>query len=217
LQLGQCRLHHGDQKRACGHRPGVRIGAAPSRTGCTCRPRTAGAASPTPSSKRITSSTRPGLYEALRLSPRKAGLASTSPSPAPCKVFETLEGTCSVKNAPLGESRALAVDYESLQPDAPARVATWTFLPPDARRIKGYELMASPTLYSGQTVRARVVADAKTPSPSHVASLSRSMRKTTSSSRSTDRKRRSRPVRRTSLSGKFRTHREPRLRSLASR
>lgn len=85
--------------------------------------------------------------------------------PGSVQGFETLEGTCSIKNAPLGESRALAVDYESLQPDAPARVATWTFLPPDARRIKGYELMASPTLYSGQTVRARVVADAQNTEP----------------------------------------------------
>ena len=72
------------------------------------------------------------------------------------------EGACSVRNVPFGDGRALAIDYCGLGPaasDVPARVATATFLLPEATRIKGYELVASPTLYPGQTVRARVVAD----------------------------------------------------------
>ena len=36
---------------------------------------------------------------------------------------------------------------------------TPTFIPPDALTMKGYELLASPTLYSGQVVSLRVEAD----------------------------------------------------------
>ena len=42
-------------------------------------------------------------------------------------------------------------------------MATPTFIPPEALALKGYDLTASPTLYPGQTVRARVEADAANP------------------------------------------------------
>jgi hypothetical protein len=38
-------------------------------------------------------------------------------------------------------------------------VATATFIPPEAIEMPGYSLLASPTLYPGQTVRAAVAAD----------------------------------------------------------
>jgi hypothetical protein len=42
-----------------------------------------------------------------------------------------------------------------------ARATTATFVPPEAKEMPGYTLLASPTLYPGQTVRADVVADAR--------------------------------------------------------
>ena len=35
---------------------------------------------------------------------------------------------------------------------------TPTFTPPEVTRMRTYELMATPLVYSGQTVRARVIA-----------------------------------------------------------
>ncbi len=57
-------------------------------------------------------------------------------------------------------SRSLAVRYEHLAPGRVARVSTPTFVPPEAIDMPDYRLLASPTLYPGQNVRARVVADA---------------------------------------------------------
>ncbi|MCL6432592.1 MAG: ADP-ribosylglycohydrolase family protein, partial [Anaerolineae bacterium] len=72
-------------------------------------------------------------------------------------------GTAALENIPghsrLG-SRALALRYRHLAPGRGARVGTATFIPPEASGLGHYELMASPTLYPGQTVRARLEADA---------------------------------------------------------
>lgn len=61
-------------------------------------------------------------------------------------------------------SRSLAVHYQGLAMGCVGRVETPTFIPSSelARYFdeRGYRLLASPTLYSGQTVRARVVASA---------------------------------------------------------
>jgi ADP-ribosylglycohydrolase len=54
--------------------------------------------------------------------------------------------------------RSLAIRYHRLAPGRAARVATATFIPPQARHMAGYELLASPTLYPGQTVRAGLSA-----------------------------------------------------------
>jgi len=67
-----------------------------------------------------------------------------------------------------GHSRAgagsLAIHYRGVAPARSARVATPTFIPSRALSDyfikRGYALYASPTLYSGQTVRAAVAADA---------------------------------------------------------
>ncbi|HVU11029.1 MAG TPA: ADP-ribosylglycohydrolase family protein, partial [Phototrophicaceae bacterium] len=48
-------------------------------------------------------------------------------------------------------------------PEQTVRVSTATFIPPDAIQMPGYALMASPTLYPGQTIRAHVAADASNP------------------------------------------------------
>ena len=55
--------------------------------------------------------------------------------------------------------RSLAIRYQHIAKGRTARVATATFVPPEAMRMGGYSLIASPTLYSGQKVRGRVIAD----------------------------------------------------------
>lgn len=71
-------------------------------------------------------------------------------------------GTASIANVE-GHSargrRSLAIHYQDVSADGTARVATPTFIPPDAIDMPGYGLLASPTLYPGQIVRARVSAD----------------------------------------------------------
>jgi len=59
--------------------------------------------------------------------------------------------------------RSLAIQYRSLAPGRVGRVSTPTFLPPEAVNMPGYSLMASPTLYPGQTVRAVAVAGEDNP------------------------------------------------------
>jgi hypothetical protein len=77
-------------------------------------------------------------------------------------------GTLTLENV-LGHSargaRSLALRYCGLAPGRIARAATPTFVPPEATNIGHYTLLASPTLYSGQTVRARVEADAANAAP----------------------------------------------------
>jgi len=55
-------------------------------------------------------------------------------------------------------SRALAI-----RATGPARVATNTFIPPEAIASGGYGLLASPSLYPGQTIKAEVSADPGNP------------------------------------------------------
>jgi ADP-ribosylglycohydrolase len=56
-------------------------------------------------------------------------------------------------------SRSLALRYEHLAPGRVARASTPTFVPPEAIDMPDYRLLASPTLYPGQDVQARIVAD----------------------------------------------------------
>lgn len=62
-------------------------------------------------------------------------------------------------------SRSLALQCRGLAPGRVARASTPTFVPPEARDMHGYGLLASPTLYPGQTIRARVEADPANPGP----------------------------------------------------
>ncbi len=56
-------------------------------------------------------------------------------------------------------SRSLALRYKHLAPGRAARVSTPTFVPAEAMYMPDYCLLASPTLYPGQDLRARIVAD----------------------------------------------------------
>lgn len=57
-------------------------------------------------------------------------------------------------------TRSLAMRYTNIAAGRSARVTTATFIPPEAINMPGYMLLASPTLYSGQTVEAQLSADA---------------------------------------------------------
>lgn len=61
--------------------------------------------------------------------------------------------------------RSLALRYRHVATGRVARTATPTFIPPEAVSMGGYALIASPTLYPGQTVRARVAADSANAAP----------------------------------------------------
>jgi len=56
-------------------------------------------------------------------------------------------------------ARSLAIRYSHVARGRVARVTTPTFVPPEAVDMVGYGLLASPTLYPGQEMWARVVAD----------------------------------------------------------
>jgi ADP-ribosylglycohydrolase len=83
------------------------------------------------------------------------GFASKTGSPAHLHQAE-------VRNA-AGHSgsgeRALAINFERLAPGRVARVATPTFFDKDVFTMPIYQLLACPTLYSGQTVECRLEAD----------------------------------------------------------
>ena len=72
---------------------------------------------------------------------------------------------CRIENVALGSSHALAVIYSEVASEQGASVATPTFPPNSAFQRSGYSMAASPTLYSGQVLQARVVADAENPAP----------------------------------------------------
>jgi ADP-ribosylglycohydrolase len=73
-----------------------------------------------------------------------------------------------VKNVPLGGARALQVRYAGLGAE-PVAVLTPTFAPPEVTRMRTYELMATPLVYSGETVRARVIAEGGNAAPVSIA------------------------------------------------
>jgi ADP-ribosylglycohydrolase len=79
-------------------------------------------------------------------------------------VAEDNPSALEIKNA-AGHSqagtRSLALEYSNLQPNAPVRATTATFIPQEALVFTHYKLLASPTLYPGQKAHAHVSADEK--------------------------------------------------------
>ncbi|MEO8881855.1 MAG: ADP-ribosylglycohydrolase family protein, partial [Devosia sp.] len=70
-----------------------------------------------------------------------------------------LSKTTRTENIEFEGSSALAVVYEALGPGQVAAVTTPTFTPPEVRNMRTYELMATPLVYPGQVVKARLVAE----------------------------------------------------------
>jgi ADP-ribosylglycohydrolase len=76
------------------------------------------------------------------------------------------KGTAKLENVEGHSERgqcSLAIRYEHIAPGRVARITTPTFIPPEAIDMSDYALLASPTLYPGQEVQARVVADGGNP------------------------------------------------------
>jgi len=72
-------------------------------------------------------------------------------------------GLAAVENAARGNTRVLAIRFKGLANGHAARAVTDTFIPPEASKIGGYGLIASPTLYPGQVARAKLGADGANP------------------------------------------------------
>ncbi|MGI4744880.1 MAG: ADP-ribosylglycohydrolase family protein [Janthinobacterium lividum] len=87
--------------------------------------------------------------------PPKQGARFHFSLPGSVQGFAADSGGTLIENAvsPDG-SRQLAIRY-----DTACFVSTPTFAPPDVDRMRTYELIACPTLYSGQTLKARLIAD----------------------------------------------------------
>jgi ADP-ribosylglycohydrolase len=71
-------------------------------------------------------------------------------------------GTANVTNVEghsIDGSRSLAIKYQGVTKGRTARVATPTFMPPEAMNMGGYSLYASPTLYPGQTIHVHLSTD----------------------------------------------------------
>jgi ADP-ribosylglycohydrolase len=63
-----------------------------------------------------------------------------------------------LRNVEFEGGRALSINYEALGPGQFAIVTTPTFSPPEMLNMRTYDLMATPLVYPGQTIRARIVA-----------------------------------------------------------
>ncbi len=75
-----------------------------------------------------------------------------SPDGSPVATLENVEG-----GSRLGR-RSLRVNLRASRETSGATVLTPTFIPPDSKGASHYALLASPTLYPGQTVRAELAA-----------------------------------------------------------
>ena len=63
-----------------------------------------------------------------------------------------------IRSAEFEGSHALAVDFEALGPGQIAAATSPTFSPREMLDMRTYDLMATPLVYSGQVVKARIVA-----------------------------------------------------------
>lgn len=63
-----------------------------------------------------------------------------------------------VRNVVFESGRALAIGYDALGPGQEVSATTPSFSPPDLLSMRTYDLMATPLVYPGQTVTARLIA-----------------------------------------------------------
>lgn len=79
-----------------------------------------------------------------------------------------LSKAVTVGNQEFERSRALTVNYEALGPGQVVAVTTPTFSPREVLNMRVYDLMATPLVYPGQVVKARVLAPECNRSPVEV-------------------------------------------------
>ncbi len=93
----------------------------------------------------------PGAVQGFRVEPSTAVKGTT--------VLENVAGHSATG------TRSLAIRYNRLAPGRVARVYTNTFVPTDLGDMGHYDLLASPSLYPGQVVKAAVQTDAANADP----------------------------------------------------
>jgi ADP-ribosylglycohydrolase len=90
----------------------------------------------------------------------KGGAQFHFSQPGSVQGFASVEGArpnVQLANIAFEAGRALELRFAELGPD-PVQIMTPTFTPPEVVRMRTYELMATPLVYPGQRVRARVIA-----------------------------------------------------------
>jgi len=92
------------------------------------------------------------------LAPAKNGAQFRFSFPGSVQGFASARGFA-LSNIAFEGARALELSFAGLGSE-PAVALTPTFAPPEVTKMRTYELMASPLVYPGQTVRARVIARA---------------------------------------------------------
>ena len=85
--------------------------------------------------------------------------------PGSVQGFQTADAGAAVVNVERGGGRMLELSFAATAAGDAARMATPTFIPEEAIAMPGYTLLASPTLYPGQEVAARVIAGEGTAAP----------------------------------------------------
>ncbi|AEM39918.1 ADP-ribosylglycohydrolase family protein [Ketogulonicigenium vulgare] len=91
--------------------------------------------------------------------PAKDGARFHFTLPGSQQGFRVQAGQTAVPGAGVGNAGGmLALRYEALSRGQEAAVVTPTFSPPEMLNMRTYDLMASPLIYPGQVLRARVVA-----------------------------------------------------------
>ncbi|MBC8104751.1 MAG: ADP-ribosylglycohydrolase family protein [Cytophagales bacterium] len=99
----------------------------------------------------------------------KGGARFHFSQPGSVQGFVPSGGECRAENVAHGGERVLAIRYAGVAPGQEALVSTLTFPAAPAFKKSGYAMASSPTLYSGQTIRARIFADAENPRPAETA------------------------------------------------
>jgi hypothetical protein len=96
----------------------------------------------------------------LERTPPKSGARFHFEFPGSVQGIQVEDDAAALTNVPghsLEGARSLRIELRATE--APIYARTATFIPPEALAIQGYELIASPTLYSGQLFRARLEAE----------------------------------------------------------
>jgi ADP-ribosylglycohydrolase len=123
-------------------------------------------------------------YDVANLGRELAGLAPLPAPKAGAQFHFTLPGSVqgfmaepdsvqrdllSVEQGEVAGAPALALRFKGLARGRSAAALTPTFSPPNVVDMRTYDLQASPRVYSGQTVEARVIADSGNTSPVTIA------------------------------------------------
>jgi ADP-ribosylglycohydrolase len=101
----------------------------------------------------------PGSVQGFQIEPGDGASALIPPG-------RTAENQVEAELSP--DNHRLALEFKLSPSSRPIRIATPTFIPPDSKDASHYSLMACPTLYPGNVVNGRLIADANNSAPVQV-------------------------------------------------